>query len=229
MAFPFLSVAGGLLSGLGSLFGGGETARAAEQNRRALEDFKNEGMGYITDAQSQGGIYLGQAGDLFGELSSLGRSGANLYADAMGLNGAEGNQRATAAFQTGPGYEFTLNQGLDALERRASAQGRLQSGQTGIDTLNYATGLADQTYGNWLSRLGGYNDMFRQGISGQAGSLSDLASLATGTADRKLNLGSEVLNGMMDATNQRAEGRREQIGGGLSGLGKAAGAFMGYL
>src|SRR5690606_40585715 len=63
---------------------------------------------------------------------------SDLYKDALGLSGAEGSAAARERFQTGPGYEFAMSQGLDALERRAAARGQLNSGGTSLDTLTFA-------------------------------------------------------------------------------------------
>lgn len=216
----------GLLSGLGGILGGNETNKAAKRNQEALDAFKTEGMGYIDQADSAGRGYLGQISDMYSPLARLGVQSGEMYGNALGLNGAAGNEAARAAFQTGPGYQFALDQGLQALERGAASQGRLQSGQTGLDFINYATGLANQEYGNWMDRLANPG-ILQTGLAGQAGALSDLANLAVNTGDRRLNVSSEVLNGMLNVNNQKAQGNQQMIGGGLSGLGSAAGSFFG--
>ncbi|MCG7945862.1 MAG: hypothetical protein N0C84_05890 [Candidatus Thiodiazotropha taylori] len=58
----------------------------------------------------------------------------------------------SAFFET-PGYQFTLNEALTANEGRAAARGRLSSSATDRSNIRYATGLADQTYNNYLNRL----------------------------------------------------------------------------
>lgn len=58
----------------------------------------------------------------------------------------------SAFFET-PGYQFTLNEALTANEGRAAARGRLNSSATDRSNIRYATGLADQTYNNYLNRL----------------------------------------------------------------------------
>lgn len=233
-----------------SLFGssaGKATIGAAQENKEHLALYFPQANQMIKDYAGRAQDYLGQAGNLYKPLTELGGKGANLYADAMGLNGAAGNTNATNAFQAGPGYQFAMDQGLSALERRGAAQGRLQSGQTGIDTLTYANGLANQEYGNWLSKLSGYNQMYGQGIAGQANVLGAQSGVEVGTADRLGDLGSQVLSGFLAANNQKAEGREMQaaakdaqmgslLGLGGSLLGKAAGAgslgsigsFFGY-
>lgn len=223
------SIISGGLGILGSIFGGNSAKKAAEENKRLAQQYLNQGMGYINQGIGDASGRLTQAGALWEPYADMGQRGSSLYADAMGLGGAEGTARAQEAFQTGPGYQFALDQGLQALERRAAAQGRLQSGQTGLDTLGYAQGLANQEWGNWLSGLGGYNDMWRTGIAGQGGALSDLASLDVQGANMRTGLLGQGTSALMGATNQRAEASQNQINGIFGGLGTIAGGIGGGL
>lgn len=219
----------GILSGIASIFGGDATKDAATANTRLLSKLKKEGTGIIDQSSQQAQGYLNDAGNLYSGLASQAQGNLGYYKDALGLNGAEGNAATMDRFQAGPGYQFALDQGLSALERRAGAQGRLQGGETALDTLGYAHGLANQEYNNWLSNLQGYdsqqNQNYLAGIGGQAGNLGDLASLATGTGDRRLNLASEVVNGKMGANNQYASGQNQQY----SGFGQIGGGIAGFL
>lgn len=114
---------------------------------------------------------------------------AGLYSDAIGLNGGAGNDRAVAAFQTGPGYQFQMDQGMQALQRLNASRGRLDSGNTMIDAMGFAGGLANQEYGNWLDRLQGQQE-FGAGIAGgragiYTGTGSELGSMAEGAGTRR--------------------------------------------
>lgn len=57
-----------------------------------------------------------------------------------------------------PGYDFRMNQGLDALESSAAAKGGLYSGAAMRDALQYGQDYASSEYGNYLNRLGGMSD-----------------------------------------------------------------------
>lgn len=118
---------------------------------------------------------------------------AGMYSDALGLNGAGGNARAETAFKVSPGYEFRVNQGLDALDRRAASRGMLASGNNQIDTLDYAGGLASQEYGGWLDRLAGQQEFGANVAGQQAGITTDAATrraaVQTGRGDVKLGMG----------------------------------------
>lgn len=205
-----------------SLFGN-PAADAAAQNRGELKKLKKEGMGYIDAGQQQSQGYLEGMGDLYKPATQMGLDNLGFYKDALGLNGAEGNAATMERFQAGPGYQFAMDQGLDALNRTAAARGQLNSGNTSIDTLKYATGLADQTYGNWMDRLGNWDTqnrgMYMTGLGGQAASLGGLADLSQRGVDQKLNLSSEIVNGMMGANNAAAAGSAQNTSNGLGLLG----------
>ncbi len=216
----FGDLLGGLLGGIGSIFGGSATKKAAAANNAALDKYQNQGNAAIDTGQQQATGYLGQVGDLWKNLAgeSGGLSGLNLYGDALGVNGAAGASRASSAFQVDPGYQFQQQQGLDALNRSAAARGQLNSGQTGLDTLSFSQGLANNTYQQWLQNLGGFSgqqgNIYTGATTGQAGALSDLANLA---------------NGRLGANNQTAAGTQQQLGA-LGGFGQALGGlFGGYL
>lgn len=126
----------------------------------------NAGAGSALDYLGQGNQAaqgtLQAGGGAYAPLSALASQygqGAGMYANALGLNGAAGNQQAQQAFQAGPGYEWQLNQGIDAINRRANAAGMLQGGNANRSAIDYATGLANKEYGGWLDRLGAYNNL----------------------------------------------------------------------
>ncbi len=193
-----------LLETLGDWLGlnkGKATQKAAEQNRGLIGDFAPVGRDIISGIQSTSDDYL-----------DLGKLGAGLYADAYGVNGADGAARAREAFQTGPGYEFGMDQGLQALERNASKYGRSNSGQTDLDLMKYATGYADQAYGDWLGGLRGYNDMYGAGV--------DRSNSAAGLG---LDFESGLTSAYMGANNQNAAGKEAGQGAMLDALGAIAG------
>lgn len=59
--------------------------------------------------------------------------------------------------QQTPGYQFTLQQGTDAINKNAAANGTLNTGNTGVALQNYGQGLASTTYQNvYNNALQGY-------------------------------------------------------------------------
>lgn len=149
----------------------------AEKAARDANAGATAGYNQLSDLYGQGRTALntnfGNAGDLYKNLFTSYAPGANAYGDAVGANGAGGYTRATANFQANPGYKFQMDQGLQALDRTHAAAGNLSSGNADADTLNFATGLADKSYGSYVSGLAPY-------LSGQAGAVSGAAGVDTG-------------------------------------------------
>lgn len=221
----------GFLGDLLGLNSGDATINAANSNRGVISQYGTDANNLIDQGATAAGGYLNSANDLNAGLVSQYQNGANLYADALGVNGAAGNANATSAFTTSPGYQFSLDQGLQALDRSAAAHGTLQSGQSGIDTATYATNAANQNYNTWLNNLSGYNGNLNTAVAGQTGALDNLGNLATGTASAKVGVAGDVASGSTAANNQQAAGETANTQG-LANLGKTAlgavGNIFGY-
>lgn len=221
----------GLLDGL---FGGGYEREAADKNRQALGLYQTQGLSALDKAYGASTGYLNDAGNLYAGLSDKYGKATTLGLDALGVNGADGNARATAAFQAGPGYQFTLDSGLDALNRRRASGGMLDSGNADIDAIKFGTGLADQTYGSWLDRLGGYISPELQATQGKASSLGALSDLSQQDATNRIGLYGNVASGNIGANNLQAQGEsqgaRNALGGALSlaNLGLTATGWGGF-
>lgn len=211
-----------MLGALGDFLGlnkGNATVAAADLNRDVIGDYDTRATGIVNNGARKAGSYLNDALGLTG----LG-GGSTLYADALGINGADGSARAQEAFTTSPGYQFQLDQGLQALDRRNAAAGRFSSGNADTDTLTFANGLASQDWNQWLSNLTG-------GVDRAIGINRDLSGLATDTANAKLGVAGDVASGLTDANNMMAGGKEANQGWGtdlLKNIAGIGGAFIGY-
>lgn len=147
--------------------------------------------------------------------------------DALGLGGAAGNQRATEAFQAGPGYQFALDQGLQALNRNAASRGMLSSGNNSQDIVRFSQGLANQEYGNYLNRLGDFSRLGLGAAQGQTGRQSDLASLDTGYGNAQAGIYTNTANNIADIMGRNQQQRSSGLGSAIAGGINLAGAALG--
>lgn len=173
----------------------------------AIDTGVSQGTGYLlgpgTDALRQGTNdalvalqemypialdYGRMSADAFNPMISTGRSGVDAYADATGAHGLAGQERARANFRSDPGYTFQMEQGLDALNRSAAARGMLGSGNTSTDVLKFSQGLADQSFGNYVSRLQPLMNMYQSGLQGQASAYGNQAGIASNFGAQRANL-----------------------------------------
>jgi hypothetical protein len=177
---------------LSAIYGGANAGQnALYAGQQGALDTLQSGVGQATGAFTP----LMQAA---GQYYNYTTPAANMTADAQGLNGPEGIARAQAAFKTTPGYDFTLNQGLDALTRAANAGGMVASGNTLKAAQDYGSGLAfNQAYAPWLASLMGTQSLYAPLATsgfGTAGSGISSAALtgATKGADIYTGTGSKL-------------------------------------
>lgn len=90
----------------------------------------------------------------------------------LGLNGTQAANDAMGRFQTSPGYQFQMEQGVGALDRSAAARGGLYSGAQGKALTEYGQGLANQEFNNRLMML---SDLASRGQQA-GGTLSSLSA-----------------------------------------------------
>jgi hypothetical protein len=133
------------------LFGGANSAAAQQQQAaqlgiQAAQQGAQNASNDVTNATAS-------AVAPFNQLFPTALSGISSYADALGLNGPAGSQSAKANLVTTPGYQFTLGQGNGAINAAAAANGTLNSGNQLTALSNYDSGLASNTYNNYVSQL----------------------------------------------------------------------------
>lgn len=157
MPYPVL---GALVGGL-QLLGAGIAAR-----RNRLETAAIEGLEAENDALID--AFAAEHGDLYDDAAARAALGADMYANAMGLYGDAGNAAAAEAFRASPGYEWSVEQALQAMLRGAAAGGMLASGNTLAAATELGHDLADQEFGDWRAGLAGYPGVEQQTLDDQA-------------------------------------------------------------
>lgn len=103
------------------------------------------------------------------------------------------NPNATAAerFQSSPGYKWQLNQGEQAIQRGAAANGYLSNPRMLTEMNDYAQGLAQQDYGNYTNLLQGQYNTY-------LGQLQNGAQLGFQAASNIGNLNAQQGTGLSD-------------------------------
>jgi hypothetical protein len=186
--------------GLFDLFSNSDAETAAAQRNAGLQ----QGYGQLSDQYdaARGAINTGAntAQGYYQPLVQSTGAGATAYGNASGANGATGLKTAMDDFHNSGQYGnfgFALTNGLQALDRTHAAAGNLNSGNADADTLNYATGLANNTYGSYLSGLQPY-------LGANAGAVSGAAGVATGQGAALA--GTDVAQGNAANANSTAQG-----------------------
>lgn len=136
---------------------------------------------------------------------NTGQSALYTLADFYGLDRAGGGQTGAAlspaaldAFRKSPDYTFARDEGISALDRSAASKGLLLSGGQTRDITKFASGLADQNIGNYLTRL--YQ---LAGVGQSAAGATGNAALSTGrgVAETTMGAGEAEASGIVGAGN----------------------------
>lgn len=153
---------GAILSGVGSMFGGGgggaglgKIAGAFGLGGSSNKGVKRLGQGYM-DAEAEARKIAGN----FQPYAQAGGQANSLVSSLLGLNpgdtsGAEG----LSQFRNATGYRDTMNQALNGVSTNAAAKGLLGSSGTGKVFQNTAANLAQGSFGDFLSQLTGQQQM----------------------------------------------------------------------
>ncbi len=106
----------------------------------------------------------------------VGAGGASTTGSQTGSGGAPGNPSDQFAnFFSSPGYQFTLSQGMQAINRGAAASGNLYSTNTLGALDKFAQGTASQQYNNYVNQL-----MNLAGIGSSANAATSAAATTAG-------------------------------------------------
>lgn len=166
------AAAGGLSSIAGSLMGSSAQKKASKQAIAAQ-------MAMFEKMQKNLQPYM-----------DAGESAINPLLGLIGANGED----PQAALEKLPGYQFTKTQGLKAVQNSAAARGLGSSGAAYKGAADYATGLADNTFGDQFNRLLGLTTM---GANAAAGAGSGAIQTGANVASSYGNLGNAEAAGYL--------------------------------
>ncbi len=161
-----------------AVIGAGAAVYSSNQASDATQNATNAAIGQQQSA-------LSQQAALSAPYRALGESAVPQLQSLLGMGGAD----PTQALRNTPGYQFTLNQGLDATKNAASASGMLLSGNTleGLD--KFSTGLADQTYQQAVANTLGVVDLGQAAAAGQA---ANIGAASNNISNALINQGNTI-------------------------------------
>lgn len=167
--------------------------------------------------------------------SAYGQKAMNPLMWAMGYNDANGSWAgdpdspllqkfsfdASKLDQT-PGYQFALSQGLKSTNNSLAAQGLGLSGAQAKGLSTFATGLADQTYGNQYNRaLSTFNTNVQQ-AQNNVNNLQNVVSLGQNSAAQTGQAGIAAANNTGNYLTQQGNAQAA----GIAGVGNAVNSGM---
>lgn len=151
-----------------ALIGGATSLYENEQARKALQDAETQSIGQLNPYLQSGAAANSRLSDLLG---TSGNSGASGY-------GSLTTPFSASDLQNDPGYQFQLEEGNKALDRKSAASGNYFSGSALKAAEDYGQGLADTTLNQAYQRyLSGNQQQYSQ-LAGQAGVGANAATQA---------------------------------------------------
>lgn len=178
-----------------------EDAAAAKQ--QGLTTANTTSSADLTAGQNTADALYGQAQGAYAPLVASTTQGSQSYADATGVNGADGLARAKAIYQANPGYSGGLTTGIDQVNRTAAQRGDLGGGNTSADEIKFASDYDANKYGSYVSSLAPYLGANQGAVAGLAGSYGQQAGADLGVAGLKAtndyNTASGIGNAKADA------------------------------
>lgn len=121
-------------------------------------------------------------------------TGNQAFTTLGSLFGTNGQAPDYSSFNNQPGYQFAVQQGTQAINRQAAANGSLYTPQTLASVGNYVQGQASQSYNTYVQQL-----LTAAGLGGQANAGLAQGDIQTGTniSQAQINQGNANASGTL--------------------------------
>lgn len=203
-----LAIGMGVASAVGGVAKGIGAAKAAGAQSRAADAAIAEQQRQYDLTRADQAPWMTAGGSAITELGKQVMPGGDLYKNFSAQD-----------FQVDPGYNFVLQQGQQALDRRRAAGGSYQSGAAIKDAVDYNQGMADQQYTNAYNR-------FQNNRSTRYNQLAGVAGAGQRSADTLASAGANKSNNVSDALIYQGNARASGYMGIANAFNGAIGGIM---
>jgi hypothetical protein len=147
--------------------------------------------------------------------------------DLLGLNGQPAADAAMGNFQSSPGYQFQLDQGLRAVDAGAAASGFTRSGAALKAEQTFGQGLANSDFGQYFSRLNALSTLGENAAAGGASTANAAGATAIGGANAQSSIYGNTASSLGTAANALLTNKDFQswLGGSGGGGGTDTGTW----
>lgn len=158
--------------GLFSIFSNDDAEQAARDRNAGLQQGYEALSGLYGQGRNAVSSGYDKAAGYYAPLVASTTAGSTAYGNASGANGAAGTAKAYDDFlHSGAygGFNFANDAGLQAISRQHAAAGNASSGNADLDAAKFTTGLAGQTWQNYVNGLQPYLGANNSAVGGAAG------------------------------------------------------------
>ena len=208
------SALSGVIAQQGAQAGGNMAANAANRAAQMQQEEATRARAALSPWVAAGGGAIGKVTNLLG-LGTLKTNGGNYNTYGLDPAGAkETQQQALADFETSPGYQFRMDEGIKALDRSAASRGLLRSGAQQKGITDFGQNIASEEYGNYMNSL-----LSVSGLGSQAASSgnSTAAGLTQGAGNSILQGGIARGSGYAAGANALASGISKGVENAVGG------------
>ena len=186
-----VAIGGAVIGGVSNIVGGSIASsgaqKAAQTEANAQQAATQASLDMFNTAQATEAPYVAGGTQALSEIQ--GEMGGTI--PVPGQTGALGAVPSLTDVSGLPGYAFTLQQGLNATQNAAAAQGLGVSGVALKGASTYAENLANTYYNNylqnyWTNQNNRYNQLYNQVVTGQAAA-GQTAQAATTSGGQQVN------------------------------------------
>ncbi len=160
------SAAGGAAKGgLSTLLNAGSNIYSGIQGQEAYKEMSKAQIDATNQAMNAAQPWL-----------TSGVSANTQLAGMLGLNGDDKDDILERLRST-PGYQFRMDQGMDALNNSLAARGGLFSGNALRETQALGQGIADQTYNDYIAQLSRQSGSGQLAAAGMGDYMQDIGNI----------------------------------------------------
>jgi hypothetical protein len=190
---------------VGGIFGAMGASKASGMYQQAGQDAAKAALTGYKYATGEGKKYVQP-------YQQAGVSSNNMIAQLLGAAPmGEGTENAFQNYLNSTGYQFQLQQGMNAIDSNAAASGLLKSGGTAKALTKYGQNLASTSFNNYLTQLGA------------------LSQRGLGATGQVINAGTAGGGAAAGALMQGGAGAANAMGGMYSNIGSAVGGGINAL
>jgi len=165
---------------MSSIFGGSKSKQQSQQSSQSQSQSQSNSLSY-----NQAYPW---AKETFGGMAQNAGGANDMVSALLGVGGdSQAAQQAFDNYKNSAGYQFQLQQGMNAINGNAAAKGMLSSGATAKALAGYGQNLASTYYNNYLDKLLGVGQQGLQagGLVTGAGNVSQSNSTSTSTSSSR--------------------------------------------
>ena len=157
--------------------------------------------GAVSGANSSAQAALGQQLNNLAPYRQAGLPAVQAQQDLLGLNGQDAANAAMANYQTSPGYQWQMQQGLRATDAGAAASGMLRSGAALKAEQTFGQGLANSDFGTYYNRLAGLSTLGANAAAGSAQTAGQQAQADIGAGTAQSSIYGNTASGIAGDVN----------------------------